>query len=153
MTPCSVHHEPPCSPWRCRSHARRKPPRRGATMIEMAIVGPLVFLLVIGLIVAALGVFRLHQVGRLAHEGARWASIHGSEWERATGNSAVTANDVFRQAMLPIGQGLNADRLEHTVTWNEDRTDVQVTVRFRWLPEAFMSGGVITATSVRPISY
>ena len=136
-----------------RLSARRQRLRRGATVLEMAVVGPLVFLFVIGLIVAALGVFRLHQVGRLAHEGARWASIHGSEWERATGNSPVTAQDVFREAMSPISQGLSAERLEHTVTWNEDRTQVEVTVRFRWSPEAFMSSGVITAKAVRPISY
>ena len=152
MTQFASHSDPPRSPPR-RPHACRKQQRRGATMIEMAIVGPVVFLFVIGLIVAALGVFRLHQVGRLAHEGARWASIHGSEWERATGHSPVTAQDVFQQAMLPLSQGLSPDRLEHTVEWNEDRTDVQVTVRFHWLPEAFMSGGVIAATSVRPVSY
>ena len=73
----------------------------------MALIGPLVFLLLIGLIVAVLGVFRMQQVSRLAHEAARWASVHGEEWERYTRSRPVTAEDVFRQAMLPLAQGLN----------------------------------------------
>jgi Flp pilus assembly protein TadG len=131
----------------------RRMRRRGAAIVEMAIVGPLALLLIIGLIVVVLGVFRLQQVSRLAHEGSRWASIHGTDWERYTRSRPVTENDVFREAMQPLAQGLNPNRLQHHVEWNEARTLVTVSVTYRWLPEVFFSASVITATSVHPVSF
>jgi len=119
----------------------------------MALIGPLVFLLLIGLIVTVLGVFRMQQVSRLAHEAARWASVHGEEWEHSTRSRPVTAEDVVRQAMLPLAQGLSEQHLTPDVSWNEDRSLVRVTVNYRWLPEVFLSASTITATSMRPVSY
>ena len=51
-----------------RSRARC---RGGATVVEMAITLPLAVLLIMGLLVGGLGVFRYHEVAALAHEGAR----------------------------------------------------------------------------------
>ena len=127
--------------------------RSGTTVVEMALIGPLVFLLLIGLIVTVLGVFRMQQVSRLAHEAARWASVHGQEWERDTRSPPVTPEDVFRQAMMPLAQGLNGEHLTHDVSWNEERSLVRVTVQYRWLPEVFFSASTITATSIRPVSF
>jgi Flp pilus assembly protein TadG len=135
-----------------RHRWRRGRCRRGATAVEMAIIGPLVLLFVMGLMVAILGVFRLQQLGRLAHEAARWASVRGDEWAELTHNAPITADDVYRNAVLPLAQTLNTDHLACEVQWNEGRTLVQVTLRYQWLPECFLVGQVVTATSVRPVS-
>ena len=136
-----------------RHSGRRGQYRRGATAVEMAVVGPIALLLVLGLIVAALGVFRFQQVCRLAQEGARWASIRGEEWEDLTHSRPITSEDVYRQAILPLAGGLNTSYLTSEVNWNEERTLVHVTVRYRWLPEAFLSGSTITATTARPVLF
>ena len=53
----------------------RRPVRRGAAVVEMAVVAPLVVLFLFGLIVTGLGVFRYNQTAYLAREAARYASV------------------------------------------------------------------------------
>jgi Flp pilus assembly protein TadG len=69
--------------------------RRGATVVEVALIFPLVFLLVVGLAVGGLGVFRYQQVAFLAHLGARYASVRGGQYEAETGQTAASEQDVF----------------------------------------------------------
>src|SRR5262249_60834720 len=46
------------------------PKRRGVVTVEAALVFPIVILLLLGLIVGAMGIFRYQQVAWLAREGA-----------------------------------------------------------------------------------
>lgn len=55
--------------------------RKGATILEFAIVAPVTFLLILGLIVGGLGVFRYQQVAHLAREATRYASTHGGQYQ------------------------------------------------------------------------
>ena len=57
---------------------RRLQRRRGAALVETAFVFPVLIVLMIGLIVGALGVFRYQEVASLAREGSRYASLHGA---------------------------------------------------------------------------
>src|SRR5579871_3976133 len=99
----------------------RPPPRRRAThLLECAVVFPLVFLLLFGLLVGALGVFRYQQVASLAREGARYASVHGYQYQQVTGKPAATAADVYNNAIAPRGVILDPSRLSSSVTWNPD---------------------------------
>jgi len=50
--------------------------RRGAPLVECAFIIPLTFLLVAGLVVCAMGVFRYQQMAHLAREAARYAAVH-----------------------------------------------------------------------------
>jgi hypothetical protein len=59
--------------------------RRGVTAVECAVVYPLTFLLVLGLIVVAQGVARYQEVASLARAGARYASAHGAQYRRDNG--------------------------------------------------------------------
>src|SRR5213593_2814721 len=43
--------------------------RRGASVLEFAIVAPVTFMLILGLIIGGLGVFRYQEVAQLAREG------------------------------------------------------------------------------------
>jgi hypothetical protein len=59
--------------------------RRGATVVECAIIYPLTFVLLLGLVVGGLGVFRYQQVAALARKGARYASTHGAQYRKDAG--------------------------------------------------------------------
>ncbi len=92
--------------------------RRGSTLVETAILLPTVFLFVIGMCVIGLGIYRYQQVASLAHEGARYASVHGTQYAANTGNSAATATDIYNNAIQPMAVGLNATYLTYSVSWN-----------------------------------
>ena len=57
--------------------------RRGATMVECAVVLPITFFLVFAIIVGGLGVFRYQQAATMARDGARYVCVHGSQYASA----------------------------------------------------------------------
>ncbi len=141
--------------------------RRGATVVEAAVIYPLTFVILIGLIVGGFGIFRYQQVASLAREGARWAAVHGGQYAQDTGNSAATANDVYQRAVLPMAVGLDTSKLNCTVSWNPDNwpshvtndsgtaagSTVSVTVTYAWVPEAYLGSITLSSTSVLPMEY
>ncbi len=144
--------------------------RPGAVAVEAAVVLPVLLLLVVGLIVAALGVFRYQQMAHLAREGARWASVHGSQYATDTGNAAATASDVYTTAILPLAVALDTTALTYSVTWQSSNkpynvytgtnnqlakstNTVTVKVTYHWVPEAFFGGMTLTSTAVMPMCY
>jgi Flp pilus assembly protein TadG len=144
-------------------------PRRAAAAVEFAVVAPLAFLLLIGLIISVMGVFRFQQMAHLAREASRWASVHGSQYAKETGKPAATAVDVYNQVIAPNATALDFSKLTYSVTWNSDNSPshttivngkvvavtntVTVTVTYVWNPEAFFSPVTLTSTSVSPMYY
>ena len=155
--------------------ARKTRRRRGATVVESALVYPIAFLLVIGLIVAAFGVFRYQEVASVAREGARWASVHGYQCcQEANPNTTppplTQASDVYTNAIKPQADAANLDppSLGYSVTWADpsespvyynsttgawSRNTVTVTITYQWIPEGYMGGITLTSTSIMPITY
>lgn len=70
--------------------------RRGAHIVECAFIFSLLMLLLVGLVVAAFGVFRYQQMAYLAREAARFAAVHGGQYkqENAAAIAAGTLPDV-----------------------------------------------------------
>ncbi len=137
---------------------RTSPPRSGSTAVEAAVVLPVLFIFMFGLIVGGMGVFRYEEVAMLAREGSRWASVHGATWQSDTGGTAVTADDVYNNAMKPLSVALDSSKLTYSVTYNPDRTSptstVTVTVNFQWFPEAYLVGPInLSCTSTRLMAY
>jgi Flp pilus assembly protein TadG len=64
---------------------------RGAATVEAAIVLPIAFFLVLGLIIGGLGIFRYFEVAHLARETARFAAVHGGQYAK-NNQSAIAAN-------------------------------------------------------------
>ncbi len=144
-------------------------PHRGATTVELAVIGPTMFLLLIGLLVGGLGIFRYQQVAHTAREASRWAAVHGSDYAQETGNAAATAADVYNQAIAPNAAGLDLSQLTYSVTWNTTNSPshtatvsgqtvnvtntVTVTVTYHWIPEAYLGGVNMSSTSVSVMSY
>jgi Flp pilus assembly protein TadG len=72
--------------------------RRGASAVEAAILVPVTFLLILGLIVGGMGVFRYQEVAALARQGARYASTHGANYRKDNGQPVGTAGTGDGQA-------------------------------------------------------
>jgi hypothetical protein len=154
---------------------RTRQPRRGANTVECAIVFPVTFLLLLGLIIGGMGVFRYQETASLAREGARWAAVHGGQCVReanpGTASPPLTTDqDVYQNAIQPRAVSLDPSRLSYAVSWDDAgempsyldysqsppvwRTNhVTVTVTYQWVPEAYLGGITLTSTSVMTISY
>jgi Flp pilus assembly protein TadG len=141
--------------------------RRGAAILESAIVYPLTLLFLIGLAVGGIGMFRYQQVASLAREGARYASVRGGQYAEDTGHPAATADDVYQKVVLAKAAGLDPTQLDCSVTWNPDNwpshvtsstgsaagSTISVTVTYHWVPEAYLGGITLKSTAVLPMSY
>lgn len=136
-----------------RFHCAR---RSGVATVELALVAPMLILLVFGLIIGGLGVFRYQETASLAREATRWASVRGATYQSATGKPAATAIDVYNNAILPNAVALDMSKLDFTVTWSPDNKQqslVTVRITYHWIPEALLGGMDLTSTSTARISY
>lgn len=70
-----------------------RPRRRGAHALESAFVYGLLMVLVAGLVVLAMGVFRYQETAYLAREAARYAAVHGGQYQQE--NAAAIAAGKF----------------------------------------------------------
>ncbi len=108
--------------------------RRGAVTVEAAIVYPVTFLLLLGLIVGGLGVFRYQEVSHLAHEGARFAAVRGGQYANENGQDPASQADVRdfvagRSTALDTAQGaLNVEVFLNVTTLDGSGNTVVTTV-------------------------
>src|SRR5262249_3867479 len=65
-------------------------PRSGVTLVECAIVYPLLFFLLLGLMIGGMGIYRYQEVAALARSGARYASTHGAQFRKDTSEGVGT---------------------------------------------------------------
>jgi hypothetical protein len=147
----------------------RKHSRRATTVVELAVVGSATLMILIGLLVGGLGIFRYQQVARLARDSSRWASVHGTQYANDTNNTAATSTDVYNQVIVPNATGLDLTQLTYNVTWDSSNSPyhtatvsgqqvkvantVTVTITYQWIPEAYLGGITLTSTSVTVMSY
>lgn len=143
--------------------------RKGNTMVEFAIVVPLLFVLIFGLIVGGFGVARYQRVSLLAREASRWASVHGAEYASRTHNTAATAADVYNQAIVPKANGLDLSKLSYSVTWNTNNQQyhtavvggntvkvantVTVALTYTWIPGGYVPARTLRSTSVAVMNF
>jgi Flp pilus assembly protein TadG len=130
--------------------------RNAAHVPECAISCSIVCLLLFGLIIGGLGVFRYQEVASLARDGSRYASLHGDQYQKGTGKAAATASDVHQNAILPNAIALDSSQLTSTVNWNPDNkagSTVTVTVSYHWIPEAFLPSMNLSSTSTAVVLY
>jgi Flp pilus assembly protein TadG len=151
---------------------RRAPQRRsGATVVEAAVVYPVVFFLVLALLVGAAGMFRYSQLASLSREAARYASVHGAQYAREQQVTAPTPADIYNNIVLPMAAAIDTSQLSYSITYNTSNSPfhttldadnnvipiqntVTVTLTYQWIPEAYLVGPItLTSTSVMPMSY
>jgi Flp pilus assembly protein TadG len=143
-------------------------PRRGATAVEFAVVGPIVLFVLIALVVGGMGIFRYQEVAALARESARYASVHGTQYQQDTGQPAATSQEIYNNVIVAQNVSLDLSQLNYAVTWNSDNkpyhtqivsgnvvpvtNTVQVTITYQWIPEIFLGGVTLTSTAVTPMA-
>ncbi len=154
--------------------------RPGTTLVESALVYPVLFMIVLGIIILGIVVFRYQQVSHISREASRWASVHGTQYARENKTTAATPQDVYDKAIEPYAAGMQAADMTYSVTWNTDArgtpiktptrivvlvdpvtglakdvavsNTVTVTVSYKWNTGLF--GTIpVSSTSVNTISY
>jgi len=102
---------------------QRSPRRHGVTTVEFAVVCLALFVLLFGLIVGGMGVFRYQEMAHLAREGARYAATHGGQYQREgipkqTGVPVVASSSDLQTYLLPKVVALDTSKLTITVSWS-----------------------------------
>jgi Flp pilus assembly protein TadG len=160
-------------------HKPVKLSRRAAMMVEAAVVYPVVLFLFLTLILGGMAVFRYQLVACQARDGARWASVRGADWAAATNQNSPTKQQILDQAVLPLGAGMDPNKLALQVQWVDQATGtavdwdsagkdvlsmtaagkavtntVRVTVTYQFGPNLFLVGAItLTSTCEIPMSY
>ncbi len=141
--------------------------RRGAVAVEAAIVYPVLFLLLFGIIAGGMGVFRYQLVAGMAREAGRYTSVRGSGWQRDTNQSSPTQQQIAQDVVLPLAVSMDpaqvivrvelVNGVSGAVTgWDVSNkatfslnaagdpvaNRVRVTVTYRWNPEFFFGGPI-----------
>jgi Flp pilus assembly protein TadG len=147
---------------------RKHPSRAGAVTIESAFVFPVIVFFILAIVVGSAGVFHYQEVRFLAHEAARYAAVHGADYQKEVGSPAATAQDVYDKAISPRVMTLNRSNLSHTVSWSSSNAPysiqgdyekpvgntVTVTVTYTWMPEWRLAGPLtLRASSTLPMAY
>jgi Flp pilus assembly protein TadG len=129
--------------------------RRGATLVEVAIVLPVTFLLIFALVVGVLGVFRYQEVASLTRAAGRYASTHGAQYRKdaglANGTAADWQADINANAIQPALILLDPNLLTLNTSWpdvsnqpgkpdNWPTSTVTVTLTYQWIPELYLVG-------------
>jgi Flp pilus assembly protein TadG len=103
----------------------RKQPRRGTTLVEGAIILPVTFFFVAGLMIGAMGVFRYHEVAQLAREAARFAAVHAGQYASENAAAiqagtlpAVDENYLTTQVIQANAAGMDTTQLSVQVNIN-----------------------------------
>src|SRR6516165_5426935 len=96
----------------------RQRARAGMTTLESAVVFPVTFLLILGLFIGGLGVFRYQETASLARRAARYAAVHGKQYANDTGNAAATADDIYNNAIKPYAVSLDLTKLAYSVSYS-----------------------------------
>jgi hypothetical protein len=139
-------------------------------VVECAFVYPAFFLLVLGLLVGAAGIFRYSQLASLTRETARYASVHGAQYAKEMKVTAPTPADLYNNVVLAREVGFDTSQLNYSITYSTDNSPfhttldannnvipiqntVTVTLTYQWLPEAYLGGITLSSTSVMPMSY
>ena len=150
--------------------ARRfdRPRRSGFALTESVFVLPVLLFLIFSTVVGGYGIFRYQQIAMLAREGARYASVHGGQYQLETGNTAATPQDVYNNAITPFATNLDLSQMSYSVTWNANNmpynvsndyetptgNTVTVKVSYNWIPELYLIGPItLSSTSTMPMSY
>ena len=71
-------------------------PRRGQALVELALIAPLLFVTLAGIVTLGIGVFYQQQIANAAREGARYAAIHSE-----TSQCPTVSNLEPRENALP----------------------------------------------------
>lgn len=135
---------------------RQKNQRSGATVVESAFVLPVVLIILFAILAGAHGVFSYQEVASLAREGARYASVRGTQSAMFKAEPVATPEAMYENAIRPRMVVVRPDRTTYTMTWDTDPrpgNTVRVTVTTVWLSSAVFGDWTLTSTAEMPVSF
>ena len=114
----------------------RRTARRGVTVVEMAVVAPVVLFVLLGTFDLGIAVYAYNTMAEAARAGTRYAAVHGSQSSTKVG---PTANDTtVANVVKSYAPGTVVADLAITSTWPDDDnnpgSDVTVTVVYTYRP-------------------
>jgi Flp pilus assembly protein TadG len=147
--------------------------------VEAAFVYPLLFLLLFGLIVGGMGIYRYQMVACMAREAARYAAVRGSDWQLTTNQPSPTQAQIAQTVVAPLAVAMDTTQLSTTVqlidgvsgtatSWDSSNkatislnangqpvaNRVQVTITYNWYPELLLGGPIaLQSVSETPMSF
>lgn len=114
--------------------------RRGVALVEAAILYPVFLLLLLGILVMTLGMFRYGQLSSLTWEAARWASVrgldhqnHGPDYTREQTLLPPSKAEIVERIDPRILFGFNPDPSKADATIDPGLTTVALD--YVWKPE------------------
>jgi hypothetical protein len=127
-------------------------------------------MIILGLMIGGMGIFRYQELATLAREGARYAVVHGTQYAKDAGVPAPAPADIYQNAIASRAVALDLTRLTYSITYNTSnepyhvridsagnilpvQNTVTVTLTYNWIPEAYLGGITLSSTSVMPMSY
>lgn len=150
-------------------------PRRAAVTVETAIMLPVLLIMLLGILVGGMGVFRYQQIASLSREAARHAAVRGASWQLETGRTSPTGDQILNDVVRSRAVSMDPGKLALTIEWIDGVTGavvawddsskaprsitaagepvanrLRVTVTYRWMPEWFLTGP-ITMQSVSEV--
>lgn len=139
-----------------KSHGDRRSRRKGAAIIECAVVYPVAMLMIMGVVIAGFGVFRHEQLASLAREGARWASVQGAQYQEEQEKPAPTSQDL-KAYLLSKAVGLDPNALSCDLSYSSSDLEklgvATVRLTYTWRPEGYFKPVVMSSTSRMAVTY
>jgi Flp pilus assembly protein TadG len=129
--------------------------RSGAAVVEAAVVLPVILLLLIGIMSGAIMIYTADEVSNVSRDGARWASVRGTDYQRNTGRPAATAADIQAYVMQqPVM--LDPSQMTVTVTWqgnNRPGQNVTVAVSYNFPGLGIFGAQTFNSSSTEMVTY
>lgn len=149
---------------------RLQPKRRGATVVEVAVVLPLMVVIVVVSIDLVGGIYRYHQLATLSRAAARYASVHAGQYKEETNYPEATVTSIRTEVLAKSSFGLDLSKMNCELTWlpsgskypwrlesdtgAKKQNSVRVKLSYPWKPFTLMTFPVtLTSTSEVAISY
>jgi Flp pilus assembly protein TadG len=141
--------------------------RRGATLVEAAIVLPVFLTIIIGMIDLGMGVFQANMLSEAARQGARKAVVHGAlatsamgVWGPGTYTDHANGAGAIAQAIKPYLVGIDPSTVTITVTWldggnaEDNRVRVALTHTYQPITTYVVQGTIpLSASSTMPVAH
>src|SRR5262249_34857250 len=89
--------------------------RRGATLVEVAVIQPVCFILLFGIFLGGILTFNYQEVAWLCREASRRASVRGNHYSQQTGKASPTEAEIFQNVVLPLVSAMDPNQLNMDV--------------------------------------
>ena len=123
--------------WRSRARRNAKGLRRGALMVETAIVMTVLIALTLGAVDLQIGVYRYNTLSEAARHGARQAMVHGALappaqgiWGPGTYNGTAADGSPYANAVRPLLVGFPQNDVAVKLEWLDGSNAVGQRVRY-----------------------